>query len=407
MDSDPAYRENHRINLKVLCKEESCMKVLFVAYYDPLDINQASGVDYFFHRAVVNSGFEVKIIGPYKPQPVLLERLMARAYQRTGRRYIKFPMTMVWKASQETNHMVEKWQPDVVFSIHLAPFVFYRGKAPCVFWIDSTSYGRAQFRDLYGKPANRVAFWQEKRTFANSSRVITHSDWSRRIISEVYKYPNERIVVFPIPSALPPSVVPEKVEIPAWKSLDQPLRLLLVGRDFERKGIGTALEVVQKLNEAGVPANLTICGGAGQDSEFVKYAGPFKKDDPVQLAAYVDLYRQAHLLIHPAKFEAAGIVPSEAAAFGTPTITNDVGGLATTVADQESGIVLPGGSSADEYVRAILQFIKDPSAYYQMCQRARDRFERELTWDVSDRLVADTIEKASQDVDWKRKRARK
>jgi glycosyltransferase involved in cell wall biosynthesis len=294
--------------------------------------------------------------------------------------------------------MVKEWQPDVVFTVHLAPLVFYTGKAPCVFWIDSTSYGRAQFWDLYGKPANTVAFWQEKRGFANTARVITHSEWSRRIISEVYKFPDENIDVFPIPSALPSGVVPAKVELPAWKSLDQPLRLLLVGRDFVRKGIGTAIEVVEKLNEAGVPASLTICGGSGEDSGYVKYAGPFRKNDPAQLAAYVDLYRQAHLLIHPAKFEAAGIVPAEAAAFGTPTITNDVGGLGTTVAHGESGIVLPAGSSADEYVHAIRQLIQDPAAYYQMCQRARDRFERELTWETSTELVAETVRKTADQV---------
>lgn len=373
------------------------MKVLFVAYYDPLDINLASGVDYFFHRALRESGFEVRIIGPYKQPPVFLERLAARAYQRTGRRYLKFPMSMAWRASRATNRMVKAWQPDVVFTVHLAPLVFYTGKAPCVFWIDSTSHGRAQFWDLYGKPANWVAFRQEKLGFRHTARVITHSEWSRRIISDVYKFPDENIDVFPIPSALPSGVVPERVDIPAWKSLDQPLRLLLVGRDFVRKGIGTAIEVVEKLNEAGLPASLTICGGSGEDSGYVKYAGPFRKNDPAQLEAYADLYRRAHLLIHPARFEAAGIVPAEAAAFGTPTLTNDVGGLGTTVAHLESGIVLPGGSRADEYVRAIQQLIRDPEGYYRMCQRARERFERELTWEVSTPLVAESVRRAARE----------
>ena len=92
----------------------------------------------------------------------------------------------------------------------------------------------------------------------------------------------------------------------------------------------------------------------------LRYVGPFTKSIPDQLDKYVDLYRQAHLLIHPAVFEAAGIVPSEAAAFGTPTITNDAGGLATTVADGESGIVLPTWSGPEIYVKAILGLVNDP-----------------------------------------------
>jgi D-inositol-3-phosphate glycosyltransferase len=107
----------------------------------------------------------------------------------------------------------------------------------------------------------------------------------------------------------------------------------------------------------------------------------------------VDLYRRANLLIHPAIFEAAGIVPSEAAAFGTPTITNDAGGLATTVADGESGIVLPTWSKPEEYVKAILELVNNPSAYYALCQTARARYQRELNWDCTGAWMADVLRK--------------
>jgi glycosyltransferase involved in cell wall biosynthesis len=119
--------------------------------------------------------------------------------------------------------------------------------------------------------------------------------------------------------------------------------------------------------------------------------GPFSKSIPEQLDKYVDLYRLAHLLIHPAIFEAAGIVPSEAAAFGTPTITNDAGGLATTVADGESGIVLPTWSKPEVYVKAILDMVKNPGSYYGLCQKARARYEQELNWDITGKWMANIV----------------
>jgi glycosyltransferase involved in cell wall biosynthesis len=240
-----------------------------------------------------------------------------------------------------------------------------------------------------------INMWQEKLAFRNSARVLTNSTWSKRVIADNYGVSPSKIDTFILPSALPARVIPERVDVTGWKKLDAPFRLLLVGRDTNppRKGIPIAIEVVHQLNAAGLPAELTICGTQGQSDQYIKYAGPFTKSIPEQLDKYVDLYRQAHLLIHPAIFEAAGIVPSEAAAFGTPTITNDAGGLATTVADGESGIVLPTWSAPDAYVKAILELVNNPSSYYVLCQKARARYERELNWDCTGKWMADVLRK--------------
>ncbi len=104
-----------------------------------------------------------------------------------------------------------------------------------------------------------------------------------------------------------------------------------------------------------------------------------------------NLYRRAHLLIHPAYFEPAGIVPGEAAAFGTPTITNDTGGLATTVQDGISGIVLPRGSPAEAYVARIKELIAHPESYYQLCRTSRQRYELELNWQVRGKWLGDLL----------------
>jgi glycosyltransferase involved in cell wall biosynthesis len=138
-------------------------------------------------------------------------------------------------------------------------------------------------------------------------------------------------------------------------------------------------------------AELTVCGTQGQSDQFVRFVGPFKKSDPGQLEQYIDLFRKAHLLIHPALFEPAGIVAAEAAAFGTPTITNDVGGLATTVADGESGIVLPKWSPPEAYVQAITRLIQYPEEYYALCRRTRQRYERELNWDAIGKRFAEVL----------------
>ena len=373
------------------------MKVLYVSFHDPLKIDIGNGMDYFHYQAICNRGFEVKKIGPFNFPPARLEQWIMRVYQRTGKRYLKYKMSTAWSASQATNRAVREWKPDVIFTIYPAALVFYKESVPCVYSLDTTIYGLEKFWPLYGWPSLKLSMWQERRAFRRCRKVLTNSEWSRKIITDVYKVPREDTEVFVLPSTLPPESVPDKVNL-EWKALEHPLRLLLVGRDYRRKGIDIAIEVVHMLNASGISAELTVCGTQGQSDQFVKFVGPFKKSDPGQLEQYIDLYRKAHLLIHPALFEPAGIVPSEAAAFGTPTITNDTGGLSTTVADGESGIVLPKGSHPEAYSQAISRLVQNPEEYYALCQRTRQRYDRELNWDSTGKWFADVLRQTVESV---------
>ena len=373
------------------------MKVLYVALHDPYDIDLASGSDYHYLHALEENGFKTKVIGPFEGQPVLFERLVARIYQRTGKRYPKHTLTTAWQASRATTRVVQDWNPDVVLAIHFSPLVFYHGAAPCIFRTDTTYYGLEKTCMLYGPLALQLAMWQEKRAFKNCAKVITHSEWSRKMLVNVYQMPKTCIEVFPEPSTLPARIVPEKIDILNSKKLKEPLRLLLVGRDYRRKGVDIAIEVVHKLNQSGTRAELTVCGTQGPSDEYVRFVGPYKKSVPEELVKYANLFQQAHLLIHPALFEPAGIAPGEAAAFGTPTITNDTGGLGTTVMDGVSGIVLPKDSPADAYVKGIIHLIGSPQAYYDLCQKTRTRYEQELNWQVAGKRLCEILLKVNEE----------
>ena len=173
--------------------------------------------------------------------------------------------------------------------------------------------------------------------------------------------------------------------------------MLFVGRDYRRKGMDIAIEVTRRLNADGYPTEMVVCGAEGQSDQTIKFVGSFMKDDPEQLNRYAELYRRANLLIHPAYFEPAGIVPGEAAAFGTPTITNDTGGIATTVKDGVSGIVLPRGSPAGLYVEKIKRLIANPEAYYHLCRTSRERYERELNWQVRGKWLGDLLREVAEE----------
>lgn len=372
------------------------MKVLYAALRnDPRDPDRASGVDYNFYTAICENGHEVKIAGPVASRLGWLEKGVKKAHDLlTRKRYLKWDWGSVRYASKLVNQMVAEWQPDVVFSMFPAPLAFYTGRAPAIFNTDLAFEVWAANGGGFSWPATKLLSWLEGRAIHNSSRVILFSDFWKQEMIRIHKAPAGKFEVLPMPAALPYHIVPPHIDIQQEKKLELPLRLLLVGKEFHRKGVDIAAETVAQLNQQGIPAGLTVCATTGPKLPYTTYVGPFRKSDPEQLAGYAALYRQAHLLLHPARFEPAGIVPGEAAAFATPTLTNDFGGLGTTVKDQVSGIVLPKHSPAGAYTQAILALLNQPDRYYQLCATTRQRYDQELNWRAAGKTVNNILHEA-------------
>lgn len=373
------------------------MKVLYAAMrHDPRDIDRSSSVDYSFYTAICNEGHEVRVTGPFLAQPSPAERVVKRAHDLVFRkRYLKWDVGSMRASSRAVEQTAAEWRPDVIFTIFPSTLAFYRGATPYVFNTDLTFVSWQANGANFSRPAlwwlNRL----ERRIVRGSGRLLLFSERSRREMMAQHGVSAEQIIVMPMPSALPLESVPQQIDIAAEKQLESPLRLLLVGRESHRKGVDIAIEATAQLNARGIPAELTVCAGVGPPAPFVRYVGPFRKSRPEELAQYTELYRRAHLLLHPARYEPAGIVPGEAAAFATPTVTNDVGGLATTVADGVSGVVLPGLSPAAAYVEAIAALTADPARYYALCASTRARYERELNWAAAGRTVTRALAEAA------------
>lgn len=372
------------------------MKILYAAYrHSPSNIDLASSADYFFYHALQDIGAEIAILGPFQNRPVLPEEAFRRIYTKiTKKKYAKFPLSLAWHTSQALNRFEEQYKPDAVFTMFPPLLVFYRGKAPCVYRLDTCFLGWQRQYPQFGKLGLAISLWEEKRVFMKCAQVITHSEWTRNILIQDYGVASEKIAVFANPAAIPAESIPKTIDIGQWKQLKCPIRLLTVGRSYHHlKGFDIAIEIVAMLNDRGVPAELTIIGDGEKSIPFTRYIGRFQKSVPEQLTQYLELYQQAHFLLHPARFEGAGIVPSEAAAFGTPTLTNAIGGLATTVLDGVSGIVLPALSPAEAYVEAVIGLIKNPERYYALCASTRKRYETELNWAVAGKQLGDIFHK--------------
>jgi len=373
------------------------MKVLYVAYkHDPLNPHGGSGADYQLYSALVNNGIQTKILGPFDVSGNAIEQLMARSYTKmTKNHYTRFHYSVAKEVARQLEGTVESFRPQVILTMYPTSLAYYRGSVPSVYRVDTTY--KAAFRHYkygHGRIGQRLMEDIQNKALKRASSIITHSSWAANCLKEDLGIPESNIHVFPNPAALPAQVIPTKID---EVSLDLPIRLLFVGRDPRRKNLDTAIQVAKILNEKGTSARLTVCGIEGRDCPYITYVGTFRKDDPKQLEQYTNFYRSAHLLIHPAVFDPSPIVTSEAAAFGTPTITNAVGGIATSVKDGISGVVLPANSPAEAYVAEIKKLINDPKRYTRLRRTTRKRFEDELNWEVAGQKLMQILDTVVND----------
>jgi glycosyltransferase involved in cell wall biosynthesis len=147
-------------------------------------------------------------------------------------------------------------------------------------------------------------------------------------------------------------------------------RLLALGRLVERKGVATAIAALARLPDA----ELVVAGGPGRrDLEgsddyrmLLETARVHGVADRVIFAGSVTradvpaLIRSADAVVAVPWYEPFGIVPLEAMACGVPVVASAVGGLTDSIADQQTGWLVPARDPA-ALANALGQLLADPA----------------------------------------------
>jgi glycosyltransferase involved in cell wall biosynthesis len=373
------------------------MKLLYVACrWLPTVQNEFSGSDYgAYHTFKNDKEIETALVGPFVDRANPIERIIRKIHKSfSSKRLIKYCPSTIRKSGKKITQAIKEESPDVIFSKYSAQMYHADlNSIPYVYMCDSTLQWTKKYWPEFSKIGTAIMEKWETKAIEDCDILITFSHENAAIINEHYGKDPSKIRVIPIPAYVPKDLIPNKNDVS--KEIDGVIQLLLVGKRYNLRGIDIGIEIVNELNRQGVESRLTIVGINGKDSEYVKFMGNYDKEDPQQIKDYFHFFSDADFLIHPSRFHAAGIVISEAAAFGLPTITNDVGGLATTVQDKETGIVLPEKSPAAAYVAAIKSFIEDKVGYQKMRYAARERFDHELNWESAGKRLREIVHEAA------------
>ncbi len=193
-------------------------------------------------------------------------------------------------------------------------------------------------------PRHRAILGLERAIFeaANTRMIVTNSELSKRMILERFAFPAERIhVVYN-------GVDQERFTagpLPEATGKPKELRLLFVGQDFKRKGLGPLLRALAIVRKKGLPFRLRVVG-RDRPAPYQKLAARLGLERRVEFSgttsAIDEVYRSADLLVFPTLYDPFANVCLEALACGLPVLTTTTNGAAEVVEPDRTGYVVNG-----------------------------------------------------------------
>jgi glycosyltransferase involved in cell wall biosynthesis len=210
--------------------------------------------------------------------------------------------------------------------------------------------------------------------FDHVHRFVVISDFMRGFMVERIGLEASRVVVNYCAIGLPAEPVADP---------SQGTYVGFAGRFVPEKGVEVMVEACRSL---GLP--MRFAGDAPQHPAIraTDNATFVMTKTPQDLAAF---YRGARVIVVPSTWtEAFGIVAAEALSHGIPVVASRLGGLTTTVADGEAGLLAEPGNAAD-FAEKIRRIWDDPQLARRLGRGARAYVERQFAHPVHfERLMA-------------------
>lgn len=364
------------------------MKLGFASRYDPTDKKTWSGTSYYTLQQLKKYG-EVEIF-QYQLPKFLQEWLTTQ--KSINRRWFKkqtaveFLKTYAKYFSKQLTRDLKRRPVDVLFVSASPQLIAYiETDIPVIYMTDATFQQIQGYYPYFSNLAGyniRQGIELDKKAFQKSSHCMLASDWNKNSAVNDYGVDASKISVVPCGANL--DIVPVSGQINLKTTGN--CNLLFLGVEWDRKGGDIALETFRHLKQDGVNPRLHIIGCV-PPYDLTEEKGiiviPFldknKEGDFQQLHA---IFLQTDFLLLPTRAECAGVVFSEASAYGIPSITTDTGGVTTYVKNGVNGYSLPYSARGDEYATRIQSILADPTGLEELKKSSRTFYETSLAWDL-------------------------
>lgn len=242
-------------------------------------------------------------------------------------------------------------------------------------------------------PPERVDI--EKRVAKEADYIVAECPQDKVDLVKYYNVNREKITIIPCGFSNKEFYPIDKIEARKLLGFGPSEKILLqLGRMVQRKGIDNVIKALSCLRKNGCDCKLVIVGGECANEHF--YNDPeIKRLRKIATAENVAesvvftgrksreelkyYYSAADVFITTPWYEPFGITPLEAMACGVPVIGSNVGGIKFSVADGETGFLVPPTSPAAVAEKVAL-LLNDEQLASRMSENALNRVNRLFTW---------------------------
>lgn len=365
------------------------LHVAMVARDDPRAVGAWSGTPASM-LAALEERVHVSVVGPLSSWPSRADRALARVARGAGRAFVPgtSPLTTVL-LGREVSEWLDRLDPmpDVILAPAGAAWIgAYDGPVPVAYLSDATVERMLDYYPRFtGVTAAARARAQaiEETAIARADLLFYPTRWAGDSAVERYGADPDRVVIAPFGANVPDELL---AGIEPRVTGDGTLRMLLVGVDWELKGVPVAVEALRLLRSWGIDARLDVVGCTAPpgtpDAPGLVVHGFVDKSTADGVAELRRLYVEADVLVHPVLAEAYGIAMVEAAAFGTPAVARATGGVPEVVLHGETGLLMPEDGGAGELAALVRRLWEDDAERERLATAAQRRQRSLLHWDV-------------------------
>lgn len=242
-------------------------------------------------------------------------------------------------------------------------------------------------------PVERLAI--EEETAARAAKVIAECPQDKEDLCTLYNVDESKLTVVPC-GFCPSEFYPINQAIArSFLGLNQEEKIVLqLGRMVPRKGVDNVIKALALMRDAVPNVRLLIVGGESSDADPLKCPEIGRLQNIAKelgVAASVSFvgrkdrsllkyyYSAADVFVTTPWYEPFGITPLEAMACGTPVIGADVGGIKHSVADGETGYLVPP-KAPGTLAERLTYLLSQPSLIKTMQATALKRVHGLFTW---------------------------
>jgi glycosyltransferase involved in cell wall biosynthesis len=216
--------------------------------------------------------------------------------------------------------------------------------------------------------------------FKSARRLVAWAEWTKLGLVRDYEVPADKI-----------TVIPPGVNVQEWRRPmprvphEEPVKILFVGGDLERKGGLVLLEAFRALRHLGIELHLVTKDRLVPEPGVFVYNNLQANSQPLK-----DLYHTCDVFALPTFGDCLPMVLSEAGAAGMAIISTTVAGIPEIVRNGETGITVSAGD-VTSLTRALHDLATNPTLRMTLGERAMAHVTRHYDASTNANLVLDLL----------------